>query len=814
VISRLVALGLLGGLGLLVGLPSLGCVRDTPPQSSDRVSPASPAKGPARAKPAKAKGPIEGKAPACRAFETPPGAPARSRELQDRLRAAWRRRPAGYRPRTRHLCDAAPRYLNRLLLEKSPYLRQHAHNPVDWYPWGKAAFARARALGRPVLLSVGYATCHWCHVMERESFEDPAIAKLLNQRYVAIKVDREELPHVDATYMSALQLIKRSGGWPLTVWLLPDRRPFYAASYLPPRDGDRGARRGFASWLRLLAQAFADKRKQVESSAAKLARGVRVLLLPPPGKTRAVGADTLPGFEIHDALQAHYAARYDSTYGGLRRAPKFPSSLSIAFLLRQHARRRAAKPLAMATQTLTEMARGGLFDQLGGGFHRYSTDARWRVPHFEKMLYDQALLVLAYLEGYQASGQRRFGTVAQRTLDYVLARLAAPKGGFYAATDADSADPQKPAGERREGLFFSWTPSEIKRVLGPARAPLAIARFGVREAGDLEGRSVLHVAKEIASLAAERGLKPTTVKRDLRALRAQLLVARAKRPRPLRDDKVITGWNGLMVAALARGAWVLNSPRYLLAAERSAERLWRELRRPNGRLLRRLAAGQAAHPGTLDDHAYLLWGLLELFEASGKLSWLQRALALEAVIARDFEDRAAGGFYSTAKGTDVLLGRQKPYRDNARPSANAVQAMNLLRLYQLTDRDALRRRGLRTLRAFARPLRESPASVSELLLAHGFAKSQPLQIVLVRPQATLGAQRLEGVLRRSFVPHRVLVRITDKGVTSARKLLPLVEGKRALSGKATAYVCVGGSCKRPTSDPAVLRAQLQSATAR
>ncbi len=749
-----------------------------------------------------------------------PGVTRRSPTLEKRLLTAWRARSPGYRPRTRHLCaNGEPRYLNRLLLEQSPYLRQHAHNPVNWFPWGDEAFARARRLRRPVLLSVGYATCHWCHVMERESFEDPAIAKLLNERYVAIKVDREELPHVDATYMSALELIKRSGGWPLTVWLLPDRRPFYATSYLPPRDGDRGASQGFVSWLERLARAYNNDAAAVGRVAAKLAGGVRVLLSPPPAKKgdkANKGRKTLPTMAIHDTLAATYKRRFDSTYGGLRGAPKFPSSPSIPFLLRQSRRRPKGDALRQARLTLRHMAAGGLFDHLGGGFHRYSTDARWRVPHFEKMLYDNALLTIAYLEGAQACGEASFNTVARRTLDYVLRELRSPSGAFYAATDADSAAPKDPDGERSEGRFFTWTPREVQRALGPLGSPIFSARYGIREAGDLEGRSVLHLARGLPALAVAQKQTVHALKRELARLRGMLYRARAKRPPPLRDEKIITGWNGLMIAALARAGLVLSEPRYYRAAARAGEVLWLRLRLPNGRLARRLAGGTARFIGALDDHAYTLWALIELFEASGELRWLKRALALEAVIARGFEDPKGGAFFSTAKGDDALLGRQKPYRDSARPAANGVHALNLLRLYQLTDRQALRRRAGKTLRAFQRVLRESPEASPSLVLAHGFASSSPLQIVLLRLDGAPDAagKALRETLRKTFVPYRVMVDVPASQVSKMRPLLPLLEGKRPLGGKSTAFVCCGGSCKRPTSDAAVFAKQLQGSCGR
>ncbi|HWP67024.1 MAG TPA: thioredoxin domain-containing protein, partial [Candidatus Limnocylindria bacterium] len=585
-----------------------------------------------------------------------PGAAPLDAQTLARVEKKWRARDPDYRPRTRHLRpDGSPKYTNRLFLEPSPYLRQHAHNPVNWYPWGDEAFAAARALGRPVLLSVGYSTCHWCHVMEEESFEDEEIARYLNEHYVAIKVDREERPDIDAIYMSAVQALTGGGGWPMTVWLTPDREPFYGGTYFPARDGDRGARTGFLTLLAKLDAVYREQPDQVTGAASELVRSVTARLAPEGGGGARTDATVL------DAAAEFYRSRFDATNGGTRGAPKFPSNLPVRFLLRQHRRTGGEVSLAMATLTLEKMAAGGMHDQVGGGFHRYATDARWLVPHFEKMLYDNALLTVAYLEGYQATGRAEFAEVARRILRYVERDMTAPEGGFYAATDADSPAPD---GRREEGWFFTWTPAEIDAALGPARARVVEAYYGVTAAGNFEGRNILHTPRPLEAVAAELALPPERVQAIVEESREMLYAARAKRPPPLRDEKILTAWNGLMISAYAQAALVLGDPAYAARAARAADFVLTRMR-VNGRLRRSWKDGEARHEAYLDDYAFLIAGLLDLYEATGERRWLDEAVALDRVLEAHYEDRAAGGFFMTSDDHETLLVREKPGSDGA-----------------------------------------------------------------------------------------------------------------------------------------------------
>ena len=726
---------------------------------------------------------------------SPGAAPVRDPDLVRRLEEAARaERAAGDRPRTRHLNpDGSARYSNRLLLETSPYLRQHAHNPVDWRPWGDEAFAAARALGRPVFLSVGYSTCHWCHVMEEESFEDEEIAAAINARFIAIKVDREERPAVDALYMSAVQLMNGSGGWPMTLVLTPDREPFFAATYLPPRDGARGGRgTGLLTVLRQLADAWQQEPARAKELAARVVAAIR---------KEADGADGAGGGQAPQAAAisaavAQLAARFDAAHGGFGSAPKFPRPVELELLARAASRFGDAHAREMLTKTLDAMAAGGLHDQLGGGFHRYSTDARWRVPHFEEMLYDNAQLVVLYLEAFQLTGEQRFVEVARGVLGWLDREMSAPGGGFASATDADSPGPD---GKREEGRFFTWTPAELREALGPARGASAALCFGVTAGGDLEGRSVLHL-DERASAAPAVGAPACE------ALRPELLAARAKRPPPLRDDKVIAAWNGLAISAFARGALVLGAPALAARATRAAEFVLGPMR-PGGRLRRSFRAGVPGQPATLDDHAFVIQGLLDLYEATHAPRWLEAALGEQRVLDAHFAD-PRGGWFLSADDSEALLAREKPAYDGAEPAGNSVAALDALRLAELQSDDALRARGEGALRALAGKLN---LAMPALLAALDFSSGQPLEIVLVAP-AGGSAAALEEVVRRTFVPNHVLAVASEgEDLTAQRKLVPLLEGKKALGGKATAFVCRGRVCKLPTTDPRVLKAQLQPA---
>ncbi len=721
--------------------------------------------------------------------ETPPGAPPHDAALAARLDAAIKRRGAAYKPRTKHLgARGEPLYTNRLALESSPYLLQHAHNPVDWHPWGDEAFAAAKRLGRPVLLSVGYSTCHWCHVMEEESFEDVEIARYLNEHYIAIKLDREERPDVDSIYMTAVQALTGShGGWPMTVWLTPDRRPFYGATYIPARDGDRGVQIGFLTLLGRLGTIYREQPERVAESAAEAVRVVGLSLA-------AQAPGEVPPPSILDEAARSAAARFDPVNGGSKGAPKFPSGLPQRFLLRHHRRSGDAESLNMAATTLERMSRGGVYDQIGGGFHRYATDARWMVPHFEKMLYDNALLTMDYLEAFQATGREEFARVAREILRYVERDMTSPEGAFYSATDADSPSP---AGKRGEGWFFTWTQGEIDAILGETRGKRVGAYFGVTAKGNFGGRNILHTLDAPAAV-------PRTALEDARGF---LYAARRLRPPPLRDEKILTAWNGLMISAHARAALTLADDRYAARAARAASFLLLHLRR-EGRLLRSHVDGSARHNGYLDDYAFLIAGLLDLFEATGETLWLREALSLDAALERDFEDAERGGFFFTSHGHERLLAREKPAYDGAEPSGNSVAAMNLLRLHEFTTGDRYRRRAERVLGAFRAALEKSPLALAELLLAVDWRHDTPKEIVIVTPKSRAEAAPMLARLRATFLPNRILVVVAQRDAAALAKVVPLVEGKTARGGKATAYVCERRVCDVPTTDVEVFARQI------
>ena len=736
-----------------------------------------------------------------------PGAPPLPEKIRAEIGRLRKLRGTGYEPRTRHLdSDGWALYTNRLFLESSPYLLQHAHNPVNWYPWGEEAFAEARRRGVPVLLSVGYSTCHWCHVMEEESFEDEEIARYLNENYVAVKVDREERPDVDAVYMSAVQALTGGGGWPMTVWLDGAKRPFYGGTYFPPRDGDRGARAGFLTVLRTLRAAHDEQPERIAEAAAELVAAVKARLAPS-------GPRKAPPARVLERAYLEYESRYDGTWGGMDGAPKFPSSLPIRFLLRHHQRTGEARALEMAEATLERMAAGGMYDQVGGGFHRYATDREWLVPHFEKMLYDNARLAVAYLEGYQVTGREDFRRVAEEILRYVQRDMTSPEGAFYSATDADSLGP---SGERVEGWFFTWTPHEIDGALGEELGRVVKAYYGVSpegnfaEAGDEgDARTILHVPRPLPEVAKDLGLSRDRLRARVDEAREKLYAVRRGRPAPLRDEKILTAWNGLMISAYARAARLLARPEYAEAAERAASFVLAEMSTDEGRLRRSYLGGRARHTAYLDDYAFLIAGLLDLYEGTGNPSWLGRAVELDRVLERHYEDPEGGGFYMTADDAEELLTREKPRFDGAEPTGNSVHLLNLLRLHALTTDDRYRARADLGFEAFGATLTRSPTTLSEMLLAFQFRLDTVSEVVIVTKRSRDEADPFLAELRSAFFPNHVLVVVAQSEVESLAKLVPLVEGKVAARGAPTAYVCERGVCDLPTSDPSKFATQIR-----
>jgi len=725
-----------------------------------------------------------------------PGAAPLDPALARRLGEASRRRAAEAKPRTRHLApDGAPLYTNRLILESSPYLLQHAHNPVDWYPWGDEAFAAARRLGRPVLLSIGYSTCHWCHVMEEESYEDLEIAEFLNAHFVAVKVDREERPDVDEVYLTAVQAMTGSGGWPLNVWLTPERQPFYGGTYFPPRAGERGARTGFLPLLNTLADVYARDPGRAATAAADLAARLEA------GAEEASAGE--PGVDAIRHAVAALDAGFDGTWGGFGRAPKFPRPSALALLLRYHRRTGDARTLAMVTTTLERMAAGGIHDQLGGGFHRYAIDAEWRVPHFERMLYDSAQLVALYLEAFQVTGREDFAQVARDALDWVAREMTAPDGGFYSATDADSA------GE--EGSYFVWTPAEIDAAVGADEGRLVRAYYDVTPEGNFAGgKNILWQPHPPSEVAASLGVTPDRLARAVETARPALLAARARREPPATDRKILVAWNGLMLSAFARGALALGEPRYLAAARRVAALLV-ERGVSDGRLRHEITEGRAKGEAFLDDHAFLIAGLLDLFEADADARWLRRALALQERLDAGFADPAAGGYFFTAAEGERLLTRPKPDDDGALPAGNSVAALNLLRLAEYTGDQRYRERATGVLRAFGQVMARTPAALPAMLAALDFHLDRAKEIVIVSARDGDARPLLE-TLGRTFVPNRVVLVASESAVAGLAAWAPVAAEKRAIGGKATAYVCEAMRCELPTTDPGVLAAQLRKTT--
>ncbi len=726
-------------------------------------------------------------------FGIPPGSSGFSEAVLQQMAIVRAGRGVDYQPRTRHLdADGWAQYTNRLFLENSPYLLQHAHNPVDWFPWCNDAFDRAIELNRPVLLSVGYSTCHWCHVMEEESFEDEEIATFINQNYVPVKVDREERPDIDAVYMSAVQALTGRGGWPLTMLLTPDRKPFYGGTYFPARDGDRGVPTGFFSLLKRLKTAYDTQGEQVAAAGSRFAAAVQQMLTPRKGRG-------VPDRSILQQAADEYKARFDKIEGGVGGAPKFPSSLPIRFLLRHGHHTGDDQSVEMARLTLRKMADGGMYDHVGGGFHRYSTDDRWRVPHFEKMLYDNALLAAAYIEGYQATGEVVFRHTAEEILNYVTGEMTSPDGGFFSATDADSLTPN---GLREEGYFFTWTQEELSSVLEKDVNEFVRKYYNINQNPDFEERYVLHKTKNLAAIGDTLGMSREVAAKTLETARKKLYQARSKRPAPLLDNKILTAWNALMISAFAQAGQILGSGEYIERAEKAARFVSTNLYR-NGRLYRSFHGGQARHKAYLDDYAFLISGLIDLFEATGKPDYLLQALRFERELETLFEDQENGGFFLTGNDTEALIAREKPGYDGALPSGNSVAILNLLRLAAFTADDQYRRRAEKVLICFAENLNKAPSAFGDMLMALDLYYHKPQEIVITAPsEKAPSVEQFLAALRSRYLPNRVLaVRYEDRGADFASGTISLLKGKKSINNRVTAYVCEEGACSLPVQTP-------------
>jgi len=658
--------------------------------------------------------------------------------------------------------ESAVKFTNRLIDETSPYLLQHAHNPVDWYPWGLEAFERAQAEDKPVLVSIGYSACHWCHVMEHESFEDEATAAVMNEHFINIKVDMEERPDVDQIYMNFVQLTTGRGGWPMNVFMTPDKRPFFGGTYFPP-----SSRYGMPSWQQILtsiAEAFRLRRDELETSANEIIGELRRLSIV---EASAGGLST----DLLDAAFGSYIRTFDTVNGGFGGALKFPAAMSLEFLLRYHKRTGEDRALAVVTHTLNKMANGGIYDQLGGGFHRYAVDAIWLVPHFEKMLYDNAQLIRVYLHAYQVTGNEFYKRIAIETLEYIRGEMLDASGGFYSTQDADS--------EGEEGKFFVWTVEEIQEILGGSEAAEFCAFYDVTASGNFEGSNILNVKNPVAIAPGSD-------------LRARLFAAREKRIKPGRDEKVLTAWNGLMLAAFADAAAVLGNEEYLDVARRNAEFIRTELQK-DGRLLRTWKEGTAKLNGYVEDYANVADGLIVLYQVSGDVSYLIEARRLADLMIIEFWDEEDGGFFFTSNDHEELIVRNKDFYDNATPSGNSVAADVMLRLAKLTGEDKYERFAVTTLRLAATQLRRHPQGFGRTLSALEFHLGETKEIAIVGPRGG----ELERKVLAKYLPDAVVVISGDPAADVS--VIPLLQDRVVIDGGPTAYICKDFVCERPVT---------------
>ena len=688
-------------------------------------------------------------------------------------------------------------HTNRLAQETSPYLLQHAHNPVDWYAWGPEAFAAAVEQNKPILLSVGYSACHWCHVMERESFENEAIAGLMNREFINIKVDREERPDVDAIYMSAVQMLTGQGGWPMTMFLTPQGKPFYGGTYYPPED--HYGRPGFPRVLKAVAESWKERPHEIETMGLEL-----LAQLDETNDLARHLSDSLLTPSVLENAFATLSGQFDPQHGGFGSSPKFPQPANLDFLLRFHAYSKRAEPLAMVEKTLHRMALGGIYDQLGGGFHRYSVDQVWLVPHFEKMLYDNAQLAQTYIRCYQATGKVFYRAIAEEILNYVLREMTSAEGGFFSAQDADS--------EGEEGRFFVWTPAEIQTLLGERDAEVFSAFYDITSGGNWEGTNILRVIREAPQVAAQFGLSLEETASILDSGRTRLFAEREKRIKPHLDDKVLTAWNGLMLSAFAEVAAVLDNAAFRQVAIRNAEFLQGTLTRRdesgNLRLLRTYRNGQAKLNGYLEDYSFFADGLLHLYEATFDPQWLALAHELVVTMLAYFWDEENGGFFATSSDHETLIQRPKDWDDNATPSGNSVALDVLLRLAVLTGESRYREYAARVLQRLGSTLEKHPYSFARCLSALDFYLSTPREIAIVGEREAEATQRLLRTIYSLYLPNKVVVQ-TD-GPHTAPAGIPLLTDRPLRDNRPTAYVCSNFACQEPVNNPDALLVQLKS----
>jgi uncharacterized protein YyaL (SSP411 family) len=725
-----------------------------------------------------------------------PGVEAIPADVHDRIQEALARKKKKDDPtyRTHHKTDEGlPKYTNRLILSSSPYLRQHAHNPVNWFSWGEAAFEKAREENKPILLSVGYATCHWCHVMERKSFEDLEIAEYLNEHYVAIKVDREENPHIDDTYMNAVRMLSGGGGWPMTVWLTPQKLPFMGGTYFPP---DR-----FMSLLKEMKNKYEENPNNIRQRAQELASKIN-------RRMSGGRAESFPDAETAMTRTFDHLDRtFDDARGGWRGGNKFPAPSKIRFLLRYHKRTDDERALEIVTETLDAMANGGIYDYVGGGFFRYSVDPEWMVPHFEKMLYTNAQLALVYTEAWQVTGDPEYARVVRETLDYLMKEMTSEEGALYAAESADSF-PEPGAHKREEGAFYVWTTEEIEKALSKKNAKLVQAYYGVTDSGNFEGgHTVLHTDRSRQEVAESLGIDLETFERRLERARKKLYHVRDQRPHPPLDDHLLAAWNGMGLEAFARAALVFDDDEWRSQARSIASFILEDLRRDDGTLMRRRTQGEGFEKAYSSDYAFSIAGLLSLYEASGELRWLKGARNLQDLHLTHYWDDDKGGFYQTPVDSEVLIGRKKSSYDGSTPSSNAYSALNLLRLYQLTLDEQYQTRAEELFEFFGGEIERRGVALTQMLVALDFLDAKPREIAFVKP-GDEASNPLMNTYRNAFLPNAVLVRTTASEVPTLAEMVEWMQKKEAKKGKTTAYVCRDFTCKYPTTEPDTFENQI------
>jgi uncharacterized protein YyaL (SSP411 family) len=696
----------------------------------------------------------------------------------------------------------APAYTNRLEHETSPYLRQHAHNPVDWYPWGEEALARARELNRPIFLSIGYSACHWCHVMEHESFEDPAVAAILNENFVSIKVDREERPDLDQIYMTAVQRMTRQGGWPMSMFLTPDLKPFYGGTYFPPDD--RYGRPSFKSVLSSIVEAWRDQKEAIHSQAEQITEDLQTLSrVEPPSEPGALAAGALAtdGPQILRGAASYLSRAFDRVHGGFGSAPKFPHPMDLRLLLRVWKRFGDSGALDMVEHTLDHMAMGGIYDQLGGGFHRYSTDERWLVPHFEKMLYDNALLTSAYTEAFLATGRPLYREVVEETLAYVQREMTSPEGFFFSTQDADS--------EGVEGKFFVWSAAEVEQALGHDLADVFGYFYGIMPEGNWEGHNILNRTKTLEQDSRMLKIAEPDLRRLMEEGRRKLYEVRSRRVWPGRDEKALTSWNGLMIVALAQASLALDVPAHAETAARAANFILKKMRTRTGRLLRTYSTGSEPKLNAyLEDYSFLIDGLVSLYEATFRPHWIEAALDLAEVMIEQFWDTAAGGFFYTGQDHERLIARTKDPHDSSVPSGSSLAVLALLRLHRLTGRIDLLEKAEATLRLFQGLMAESPYVAGQMLIALDFYLGPVAELAVVGDPTAADTRRVLRSIFGQFRPNRVVaLRSTRAEDQAPFEAIGLLTGKPA-GAEVTTYICENFTCRTPLVGAAAAEAEL------